>query len=278
MFSENSSFPRRDVAFFDEDTYGLASLLHGDDGGSNHPFGDRIGIGVDREFRRTLPELADRDRFASVVDRGALAFGFERKERSDDQVRRFVRKDGPSSRSVIPGGSRGSDHEEPVAAEPDAGVASDFDVERNQVASGGFDLGFVEGFAFGGEVFGFETHVEERVFEFHEFRVGPPENRRIREEEPLGSEVHAEERGVFAVESLYRPEHGAVSTEDGDGAVTGFRKKFFQLVGSERVAEFGLAFDEPGVEYDGSSGDVQGFEAGHDGVGYRTAGMPGLDR
>ncbi len=119
MFSENSSFPRRDVAFFDKDADGFAGLLHGDDGGSDHPFGDRIGIGVDREFRRTFAKLADRDRFASVVDRGALAFGFERKERSDDQMRRFVRKDGASGRSVVPGGSRGGDHEEPVAAEPD---------------------------------------------------------------------------------------------------------------------------------------------------------------
>lgn len=273
MFSENSSLPGRDVAFFDEDAYGLASLLHGDDGGSDHPFGDRIGVGVDRELRRTFAELADRDGFASVVDRGALAFGFERKERSDDQVRRFVRKDGASGRSVVSGGSRGSDHEESVAAKPDAGVASDFDVERNQVASGSLDLRFVEGFAFGGEVFGFETHVEERVFEFHEFRVGAPEDRRIREEEPLGSEVHAEERGVFAVESLYRPEHGAVSTEDGDGAVTGFREELLQFVGSERVAEFGLTSDEPSVEYDGSSGDVQGFEAGHGMCGYGCGGL-----
>lgn len=131
MFAENSCLPRRDVAFLDEDSHGFAGLLHGDDGGSDRPFGDRIGIGVDREFRRTLPELANRDRFAPVVDRGALAFGLERKERGDDQVRRFVRKDGASGRSVVPGGSRGSDHEKPVAAEPDAGVASYFDVERN---------------------------------------------------------------------------------------------------------------------------------------------------
>lgn len=160
MFSENSCLPCRDVAFFDEDAYGLAGLLYGDDGGSDHPFGDRIGIGVDREFRRTFPEFADRDRFAPVVDRGALAFRFERKERRDDQVRRFVRKDGTSGRSVVPGGSRGGDHEEAVAAEPDAGVAPDFDVERNQVASGSLDLRFVESLAFGGEVFGFEAHVE----------------------------------------------------------------------------------------------------------------------
>ncbi|MFZ3233166.1 MAG: hypothetical protein WA194_06710 [Patescibacteria group bacterium] len=195
-----------------------------------------------------------------------MAFWFERKERSDDQVRRFVRKDGASSRSVVPGGSRGSDYEESVATEPDAGVVPDFDVERNQMASSGLDLCFVEGFAFGGEVFGFETHVEERVFEFHEFRVGTPENRRVREEETLGSEVHPQERGVFAVESFYGTEHGTVSTEDGDGAFTGFREEFFQLVGSERVAKFGFASNEPGVEYDGSSGDVQGFEAGHGSV------------
>lgn len=261
MFSENSCLPCRDVAFFNKDSYGFARLLHGYDGGSDHSFGDRIGIGVDREFRRTFAKFADRDRFPSVVDRGALAFGLERKERSDDQVRRFVRKDGASGRSVVPGSSRGSDHEESVAAEPDARVASDFDVERNQVASGGLDLRFVESLAFGGEVFGFETHVEERIFEFHEFRVGTSEDRRVREEEALGSEVHPKERGVFAVESLYRAEHGAVSTENGDGAVTGFREEFFQLVGRERVAEFGLALCEPGVEYDGSSGDVQGFEA-----------------
>lgn len=261
MFTENSGFPCSYVAFFNKDSYGFAGFLHGDDGGSDHPFGDRIGIGVDREFRRTFPEIADRDRFAPVVDRGALAFGFERKERGNDQVRGFVRKDRSSSRSVVPGSSRGGDHEKPVAAEPDAGVVSNLDVERNQVASSGLDLCFVESLAFGGEVFGFETHVEERVFEFHEFRIGTSENRRIREKETLGSEVHSQERGIFAVESFYGAEHGTVSTENDYRAFTGFREEFFQLFGSERVSEFGFSSDEPSVEYDGSSGDVQGFEA-----------------
>lgn len=129
--------------------------------------------------------------------------------------------------------------------------------------SGGLYLRLVEGFSFGGEIFRFEAHVEERVFEFHEFRIGASENRRIGEEESLGSEVHPEERNVFAMEFLYGPKHGSVSSEYGDGAFIGFRKKPFQFVGREGFVEFALSFGNPGVECDGSSGDVQDFEAGH---------------
>lgn len=149
MFAENSGLPCRDVALFDKYPNGFAGLFHRNGGGSDHPFDDRIGIGVHRELRRTFAQIADGDRFATVVDRGALAFGLERKKRRNDKMRRFVREYRASGRGVIPGSARRSHYEQTVAAKPDAGVVSDFDVERNQVASGGLDLCLVKGLSFG---------------------------------------------------------------------------------------------------------------------------------
>ena len=171
MFPENSRLPGFHVALFDKDADALASLLHGDDRGSFHPFGNRIGIGVDREFRRAFAEFADGDDVRSLEDRGSLAFGLERQERRNDQMRRRMRKHRSSGRGVVSGGSRRGDDEESVAAEADAGMPADFDVERNEMPSGGFYLGFVEGLAFGRERLGIEAHVEERGFEFQEFGI-----------------------------------------------------------------------------------------------------------
>lgn len=268
LFAKYSGFPCENVAFFDEDPDGFPGLLDRDRSGSGNALGNRIGIGVNREFRRTFARFAHRDRFPSVVDRGALAFGFERKERGHEKMGGFVRQYRTPGGRVVPGGSSRSNHEESVAPKPDGGMSADFDVERDEMSSGGLYLRLVEGLSFRRTVFGLEAHVEERVFEFPEFRIGASENRRVGEKESLGSEVHSEERNVFAGESFYRAEHGAVSTEYGDGAFIGFRKKPFQFVGREGFVEFALSFGKPGVEYDGSTGDVQGFEAGHGVCGY----------
>lgn len=185
----------------------------------------------------------------------------------------FVRQYRTPGGSVVPGGSSRSDHEEPVAPEPDGGMPADFDAERDEMPSGGLDLCLVEGLSFRRTVFGLETHVEERVFEFLKFRIGAGKNRRIGEEESLGSEVHSEKRGVFAMEFLYGPEHGSVSAKYGDGPFFGFGKQASEPFGSEGFAQFALSFGKPGVEYDGSSGDVQDFEAGHGMGGYGLRGM-----
>lgn len=198
MFAENPGFPRFDVALFDKDSHALPSLFYGDDRGSCHPFGNRIGIGVDREFGRSLPRFADGDGIGTFEDRGPLAFGFERQQRGHDEMRRRMRQDRSSGRGVVSGGSRGSDYQKSVAAKADAGMASDFDVERNEVASGRLDLGLVEGFAFGGQRLGIETHVEKRVFELEELRIFASEDGGVREEEPLGSEIHSEKRRAHA--------------------------------------------------------------------------------
>lgn len=148
LFAKYSGFPCENVTFFDEDSDGFPGLLDRDRRGSGNALGDRVGIGVHREFRRTFARFAHRDRFPSVVDRGALAFGLERKERGHEKMGGFVRQYRTPGGSVVPGGSSRSDHEETVAPEPDGGMPADFDVERDEVSSGGLDLRLVEGLSF----------------------------------------------------------------------------------------------------------------------------------
>lgn len=129
LFAKYSGFPCQYVTFLNEEADGFPSFLDRDRGGPDNAFDDRIGIGVNREFGRTIARFAHGNGLVPIENGSALALGFERKERSHEKVRGFVGQYRASGGSVVSGRTGRRDDEKPVAPEPDGGMPADFHVK-----------------------------------------------------------------------------------------------------------------------------------------------------